>query len=203
MTTLHTNPLRAARDWVKAHRFPGPVSRFAGASLLGALGVAALAAIAIDAEPVQVVLAAALFLVGALFAGSRMMRDHPHEALGLANLVTLARLGLTACLVVPIFSDDPASWPIFVLAITALCLDGIDGWLARWQRLSSRFGAAFDMEVDSALGLVLALNAFAAGTAGPAVLLLGLPHYLFAIAGRAQPWLRRPCPIGSAAKQSA
>ncbi len=83
---------------------------------------------------------------------------------------------------------------VFVVAAVALGLDGIDGWLARRDGLSSDFGARFDMEVDSALALILALNAWAAGTAGAIVLLIGLPRYVFALAARVLPWLDRPAP---------
>ena len=50
------------------------------------------------------------------------------------------------------------------------------------------------MEVDSGLAVVLAINAWTAGMAGVAVLLLGLPRYLFAAALLVLPWLDRPLP---------
>jgi hypothetical protein len=50
------------------------------------------------------------------------------------------------------------------------------------------------MEVDSALALILALNAWAAGTAGAIVLLIGVPRYLFALAAFALPWLNAETP---------
>ena len=56
---------------------------------------------------------------------------------------------------------------VIPLSIIALSLDGVDGALARRQMLESRFGAAFDMEVDSAFALVLSILA-ALGPAGPA-----------------------------------
>jgi hypothetical protein len=56
------------------------------------------------------------------------------------------------------------------------------------------------MEVDAALAVVLALNAWASGTAGAIILLLALPRYVFAIAGRVLPWMTRPLPPSFARK---
>ena len=103
----------------------------------------------------------------------------------------------------PPLAGGAAPWAVFAVAALALALDGIDGWLARREGLTSGFGARFDMEVDSALALILALNAWAAGTAGAIVLLIGLPRYAFAAAALAFPWLDRPRPSGSAARRSA
>jgi hypothetical protein len=50
------------------------------------------------------------------------------------------------------------------------------------------------MEVDSALALILAVNAYSAGTAGAIVLLIGIPRYAFVLAGLLLPWLDRPVP---------
>jgi len=122
-----------------------------------------------------------------------MRRGYPHSTLGLCNLVTLARLALAAALLAPL-AGGAAPWAVFAVAALALALDGIDGWLARREGLTSGFGARFDMEVDSALALILALNAWAAGTAGAIVLLIGLPRYAFAAAALAFPWLDRPAP---------
>lgn len=168
--------------------------RFAAAALAGAGGVALASGGLLGGGGIASGGAVALYLVGCALAAAAMPRAHPHDGVGLGNLVTLVRLALTVSLTVPVMIGGEVAWAIFWLAAAALLLDGIDGWLARRQRLTSRFGARFDMEVDAALGLVLALNAFAAGTAGPLVLLLGLPRYLFAVAGRALPWLSRPLP---------
>jgi hypothetical protein len=56
------------------------------------------------------------------------------------------------------------------------------------------------MEVDSALGLILALNVWVAGVFGPLILLIGLPSYAFVVAGRFVPWLKRPLPESFARK---
>ena len=80
------------------------------------------------------------------------------------------------------------------IAATALALDGLDGWLARRSGLASAFGARFDMEVDAALALILALHALAGTAVGPEVLLLGLARYAFVAAMAPWPWLARPLP---------
>jgi phosphatidylglycerophosphate synthase len=89
---------------------------------------------------------------------------------------------------------------VLAVAVVALGLDGIDGWLARRQGYVSEFGARFDMEVDSVLALVLAVSAAVAGGLGPAAILLGVPRYAFALALWACPGCAATCQSGSAAK---
>lgn len=118
-------------------------------------------------------------------------------AFGAANRVTLLRGGLLALLagfgVVVLAGDAQAgtAWP-FALALTALLLDGVDGAVARSTGTASGFGARFDMELDAALALVLAILVFAYDRAGLWVLLLGLPRYAFLAGARWMPALRRP-----------
>ncbi len=118
----------------------------------------------------------------------------PHPTLGLCNVVTMTRLALTAALLAPLIHPETPHWAVFGVALAALALDGADGWLARREGRVSDFGARFDMEVDSALALILALNAWAAGTAGTVVLALGLPRYVFAGLALALPWLNGALP---------
>jgi phosphatidylglycerophosphate synthase len=136
-------------------------------------------------------LAAALvvYVAGVLLALRSMRRTYAFPGPGLCNLVTLSRLVLVSALVVPVLAPSDWAWTVFAIAAVSLSLDGVDGWLARREGLVSTFGARFDMEVDSLLALVLALNAWASGTAGAFVLILGLPRYLFAAAGLVLPWL--------------
>jgi len=139
-------------------------------------------------HPVALILPALAFLGAATLAATVMARVLPLARVGPCNLVTLTRLLLTSALLAPLLA--PGKYlAIIVVAVVALALDGIDGWLARRYGHESAFGARFDMEVDAAFGLVLALNAWHADTVGPAVLLLGLPRYLFSAAGRIWPWL--------------
>jgi phosphatidylglycerophosphate synthase len=171
----------------------GPVARLHAAALVAALALPLLGYVLVGAAPGALALAMAGYLCAVVLVTALMRRAYPYEDLGLGNLVTLARLVLASALLAPLVAPG-APWAVVVLALLALALDGIDGWLARRQGRVSQFGARFDMEVDAALGLILALNALAAGSAGPAVLLLGLPRYAFAAAARAWPWLARPLP---------
>jgi phosphatidylglycerophosphate synthase len=166
---------------------------FAIASVILAACVIVLAAFLPGAARLPVGVALAVFASGAVIAGRALGRGYPHARLGLCNLVTLGRLALAATLVVPLIAGIDASWPVFAVAAIALALDGVDGWLARRQGLASAFGARFDMEVDAALALILSLSA-AAGPAGPAAILLGVPRYLFVAAARLLPWMRRDLP---------
>lgn len=136
-----------------------------------------------------------LYLCASGVVAALMRVSYPHAAIGMCNLVTLVRLMLTVSLVAPVLANEAAPvWAVFTVAVLALGLDGLDGWFARRQGLASAFGARFDMEVDAALSLILALNALVAGSAGPLVLLLGVPRYAFAVAGLIAPWLARPLP---------
>ena len=81
-------------------------------------------------------------------------------ALGAANRVTLARAtlvgGVTALVAdAPVVSANVAA--VVGLAVVALVLDAVDGWVARRTGTVSALGARFDMEVDAFLILVLSL----------------------------------------------
>ncbi|MBL4919247.1 CDP-alcohol phosphatidyltransferase family protein [Szabonella alba] len=174
------------------------VSQFAG-SQLARLGMAFVVltwggAIWLGAAPGGFALATGGYALGLGLTLTLFRRGFPHPTLGACNMVTLARLALTAALLAPLASGPAPPMAMFTLAMIALSLDGLDGWLARRAAWVSGFGARFDMEVDSGLALLLALNAWAAGMAGPAVLLLGLPRYLFAAALLMFPWADRPLP---------
>ncbi len=199
MAWTHTELSRAARRRLPNLPDPGPTAEFAVAAAAGAASVAGLGMILAGggAAALPGVLAALAFYgVGSVAAGVFLHRAYPHETLGPCNLVTLIRLALTAALIVPLVAGagGAAGWAVFATAAVALSLDGADGWLARRDGLVSGFGARFDMEVDSALALILAILAWSGGSAGAVVLLLGVPRYLFAAAGLALPWLRAPLP---------
>jgi phosphatidylglycerophosphate synthase len=175
-----------------------PISQRAG-SQLARLGVAFViltwgGAIWLGAGPSGVALATAGYALGLGLTLTLFRRGFPHPTLGACNVVTLARLAMTAALLAPLVTGPAPPMAVFTLAAIALSLDGLDGWLARRGSWVSDFGARFDMEVDSGLALVLALNAWTSGMAGVAVLLLGLPRYLFAAALLVFPWLNRTLP---------
>lgn len=133
--------------------------------------------------------AAAGFLLAAAGIGILMRRHYPHPRMGACNMVTLLRAALVCALLAPLADGRGAGWAVAAVAGLALVLDGADGWLARRTGLASRFGARFDMEVDAAMALVLALHVLIGTALGPQILLLGLARYGFVAAGLALPWL--------------
>jgi phosphatidylglycerophosphate synthase len=171
----------------------GASVRFAAAAVILAACVPAVAALLVGAHPAALGLALLTYLAAAALAVTATACSLPLARVGPCNLVTLIRLLLTSALIAPLVAPGTTA-AIVTVAVLALVLDGLDGWLARRHGDESAFGARFDMEVDAAFGLVLALNAWRTGTVGPEVLLLGLPRYLFAVAGRVWPWLTLPLP---------
>lgn len=131
-----------------------------------------------------------------------MRRLYPHDRIGGCNAVTLLRAGLVCALLAPLaaghitghMTGQAAGWAVGAAALLALVLDGVDGWLARRAGLVSDFGARFDMEVDAAFALVLALHVWLGGALGPQVLLLGAVRYLFVAASWIMPWLAADLP---------
>nr|WP_286198844.1 CDP-alcohol phosphatidyltransferase family protein [Mesorhizobium sp. BR1-1-16] len=156
------------------------------------------ASIAKGLAPDGVLLATSLFAVMAALTVAGLRNAYTHPRLGLCNMVTLGRAALTSSLVAPLAGPDPISddtaWLVVAVATIALALDAVDGWLARRDGLASPFGARFDMEVDAALGLILALLVLASGKLGPWVLALGSMRYVYVAAGLALPWLNGPLP---------
>jgi phosphatidylglycerophosphate synthase len=119
---------------------------------------------------------------------------HPFERFGAANHVTMVRAALAA-LVAGLVAERPLPVLAAAAAGTAsvlMALDGVDGWLARRTRLSSAFGARFDLEVDAFLILVLAILAWRHGKAGAWILLAGLLRYVFVASGALWTWMEKP-----------
>ncbi|MFD1693912.1 CDP-alcohol phosphatidyltransferase family protein [Roseibium aestuarii] len=143
----------------------------------------------------------ALVLLALIFAlVLRGLRHHPFPRFGPANVTTSLRAGLgvfaAAALVLgnDLSAADPRLWPLLALALLALVLDGLDGFLARRSHLSSRFGARYDMELDAFLILGLSLAVVALDKAGPWALLIGAMRYLFVAGSYVWPWLDGPLP---------
>ena len=111
-----------------------------------------------------------------------------------ADLITGFRAVLVVVLVAMASRPAPTNvaWNIVVIAIVAVVLDGVDGWVARRTGTSSAFGMRFDMETDAALILVLAILTWRNGKAGPWILGAGLLRYLFVGAGWVWPWMAQP-----------
>ncbi len=193
MTTLDASP-RAGR-FFPLRASDTPATRFVVLAPVGLGVVAVLGSWLFASSGVwPIVVGVAAYGAGASVAAWRLRTRHPHARLGFANAVTLLRLALVSTLIIPLVGGTPAPVAIMVIATISLSLDGVDGWLARRQGLSSPFGGSFDMEVDSVFALVLALLAFVSGGAPWFVILLGLPRYLFWVAGAIWPWLYDPLP---------
>lgn len=168
-----------------------------GLALTGAGTTAVLAALPFEGALAPVAGLLALAATGGVVI-DRLAAFHPHPRFGLGNALTLVRAGGTAVFVAlalePRLLAGRAAWAAFGLALALLALDGLDGRLARRQRLASAFGARFDMEVDALLILALAALALGLGKAGPWVLAIGLLRYAFVAAGRFWPVIAAPLP---------
>lgn len=163
------------------------------------LGVMVLVNLTLFSADKMAMASMGLVLLGVVVLWDKLPRHYPHPRFGACNTITLLRAGLGATLLTPLLlqggsTDIAQSWAIVLVATLALSLDGVDGWLARRDGLSSTFGARFDMEVDAALAFILSLLALADGTVGPVVLVLGLMRYAFVGASWALPWLAAPLP---------
>ena len=112
-------------------------------------------------------------------------RQHPPQ-FGLANCITLVRLIITALLASTIGSlhliTETGLWNLIAFAVLAALLDGLDGMVARTRRETSSFGEKFDMEVDAAFILILALLVWELSNMGSWVLAAGLLRYIFVAA---------------------
>lgn len=149
----------------------------------------------VGTDGVFVALALAMYLLLALGLAAAA-RGHP-TGFGWANRVTLVRamlvIVLAAALVEPAIYRE-IGWWLATIALLALILDGVDGWLARRFDQQTGFGARFDMEVDAALVMVLCLGVMATGKVGPWVLAIGLMRYVFVVLTALWPWMDRPLP---------
>ena len=116
-------------------------------------------------------------------------------ALGAANRVTLTRatlVGGVTALVADAFVGPASVAAIVGLAVVALVLDGVDGWVARRTETVSALGARFDMEVDAFL--ILVLSTYVAQSVGPWVFAIGAARYAVWAVGWVLRWMRTPVP---------
>ncbi|MEV0902980.1 CDP-alcohol phosphatidyltransferase family protein [Actinoplanes sp. NPDC049802] len=112
--------------------------------------------------------------------------------LGWANAVTFSRAILAGGVTAMAAGSGAPAWLLVTVAAVALAMDGLDGQIARRTGTTTRLGARFDMEVDSALALVLSV--YAAVEQHWLALFIGLARYLFGAASWALPWLAAPTP---------
>ncbi|MFN3275887.1 MAG: CDP-alcohol phosphatidyltransferase family protein [Paracoccus sp. (in: a-proteobacteria)] len=186
--------MRNARPLQISSRTPiVPVPVLLGASAAG-LAVCLLSALALSLPLRGVLVAGAGFAGLAGVLGLLMRARYPHGHFGACNLVTLIRAAIVCTLAGALAGGMAAGWAVAALATLALALDGVDGWLARRHGLASGFGARFDVEVDSALALILSLHVLAGSAVGAEVLVLGLMRYVYVAAGWVLPWLRAALP---------
>jgi phosphatidylglycerophosphate synthase len=104
---------------------------------------------------------------------------------GCATIVTLSVLG----------SNPPRTWLLIAIAVPALLLDAVDGWVARRTGTANAHGARLDMETDAALLMVLSIPV--AFVVGPWALAIGAMRYLFVAASWVRPALRQPLKFSS------
>ena len=167
--------------------------------LIGLVAVVAVASVARAWLPVgdrYPLKAAALFAAIMGLSIGFLQPHHPFALFGAANQITTLRAILVA--LVAGLVGEPRMSAIAGAAVAAsaavILLDGVDRWLARRQRLVSRFGARFDMEIDALLILALAILAWRHGKAGAWVVASGLLRYAFVAGSYAAPWLRGTLP---------
>jgi phosphatidylglycerophosphate synthase len=160
-----------------------------GLAVLGMAGVAAMWLV--DGLPAIGWMAALAYLATSTILLLRALQRRRTPRFGWANVITATRsalVGIITGLVTASFVE-PIPVPVLLgLAIPALALDAVDGWVARRTGTATELGARFDMEVDAFLLLVL--SAYVAETLGLWVMAIGLMRYVFVAAGWALPWLR-------------
>ena len=172
----------------------GRVLRAAGLGCLAVAGLAVLVRAWLATSPMQPVMAVTVFSVMIAVALVTMRDRHPFRHFGAANWVTMLR-GVLVALAASLIAEPAASalaWMLAGVTATVAVLDGLDGWLARRTRMSSPFGARFDMETDAFFMLVLSVLVWRHDKAGAWVIAIGLMRYAFVAAGWWLPWLARP-----------
>ena len=140
--------------------------------------------------------AGVLFAAIMTIAAATRHAHHPFPRFGPANQITTVRALLVAMAAgfIGELGSSSAANAVVGLGAGAAALDGVDGWLARRTKMTSGFGARFDMEVDALLIQVLAILAWQHEKAGAWVLASGLLRYAFVAAGWLWRWMRSPLP---------
>lgn len=144
----------------------------------------------------DIVRAVALFVLIMILAVRYVAVHHPFRHFGPANQITTLRAALVS--IVGGFVGAPDG-PLIAstaagLSVLITVLDGVDGWFARRTRMSSAFGARFDMEVDALLILLLSVLAWRHHKAPAWVILSGALRYAFVVAGYLVHRMRQPLP---------
>ena len=165
-------------------------------ALIAASGVSLLTQHSLGLTPQFPLRVTLLFTFGAAGVAILAAKHLPPGSFGPANRVTLARGAMTA-LLLAMFAENAnpvVAWFTVTVALAALALDGVDGWLARRHGDSSDFGARFDMETDALLIFSIAVLTWQHGKAGAWILAAALLRYGFVASSYLLPWLKRPLP---------
>ena len=131
-------------------------------------GLAVAVHTSFNTAPAQPLVAVAGFAAMMTIALVAMRDHHPFPRFGPANHVTMLRgtLATTTASVLAEPAHSSIAWALVVTTLTMVTLDGVDGWLARRSRMSSAFGARFDMEIDAFFMLVLSVLVWRYAKAG-------------------------------------
>ena len=166
-----------------------------GAGLAIVVGGAILLKAHLSGAPILPLLGAVVAYLG---VAAVVYRAWPgRKSFGWANRVTLVRAALVALFIGALgLPEIDAGRGILLasLALVAIALDGVDGWIARLSNSVSEFGARFDMEIDALLILALSVAVVMAGQGGAWVLAIGLMRYAFLAVGAIAPWWQSELP---------
>ena len=165
-------------------------------ALLALIVVATAARTGLPVSALYAFKAAAAFAAVMLLSLGFLQEHHPFTRFGAANQITTVR-ALLVSLVVSLIGEPslPAiAASAAAASVVVTLLDGVDGWLARRNRIASDFGARFDMEIDALLILALSILAWRFEKAGAWIVLSGVLRYAFVAAGARWSWLKAPLP---------
>ena len=99
--------------------------------------------------------------------------------LGYANWVSISRLIIIFVLV--IWPKQLDSITLFILFLIVVCMDGLDGYLARRFNQTTEAGAMLDMEIDAFFVVILCWWHVNEGTIDTWILVPGCMRYLYEI----------------------
>jgi phosphatidylglycerophosphate synthase len=165
-------------------------------ALLALIVVATIARTGLPVSALYALKASTAFAAVMLLSLGFLQQHHPFTRFGSANQITTVR-ALLVSLVVSLIGEPrlPAiAASAAAASVVVTLLDGVDGWLARRNRIASDFGARFDMEIDALLILALSMLAWRFEKAGAWVVLSGVLRYVFVAAGARWTWLNAPLP---------
>lgn len=98
---------------------------------------------------------------------------------GFANWITLLRLLLT--IILGILYKNLPDYILFIIGLSIVCLDGLDGFIARKFNQTSEFGAYFDMETDAFYVCIISIILFEKGFVGYWIIFPGFLRYLYGL----------------------